>query len=67
MAKTHYYTIENPSSLEDLKNQMNMILRRLSDRLDKIEGIRGSSTVQESLSIEVDSLTLHGFNTEDEV
>ncbi len=30
------------TSLEDLQNQLNFILQRFSDRLDKLEGIRDS-------------------------
>lgn len=67
MAVTEYYAVTGTQSQKDLEDQLNRILLRIAQRLDKLEGIRGESTVQESLYIKSDGVTLHGVNTENEV
>jgi hypothetical protein len=56
-----------PSDLPQLVNQLNFILSRIQDRLDQIEGVRGTSTIAESLVIGDSDAVVHGFNTENEV
>lgn len=54
------------TNIEELVTSMNFILSRISDRLDKIEGLRGNSTVSNSLDIlGSDENIVHGFNTDD--
>ncbi len=68
MAKTRFYQLDNPQNFQEVSNQINYILNQISDRLDQIEGIRGTSTVQSRLDIETsDGYIVHGFNTDDEV
>jgi hypothetical protein len=38
------YNISNPQSLDDITRQLNSILIRITDRLDRIEGLRGTPT-----------------------
>jgi len=35
----------------ELNIQLNLILQRISDRLDKIEGIRGTATIESNLNM----------------
>lgn len=42
MASREQYTITG-NSIEELKTTLNFILQRLADRLDKLEGIRGTT------------------------
>ena len=51
---------------EDLRDQLNFILSRISDRLDQIEGNRGTSTIQDGITIKNSDNIIHGFNTSDE-
>lgn len=46
--------------------QLNFIFARIADRLDKIEGLRGTATIVDGLSIETNSQIVHGFNTDNE-
>ena len=52
--------------LSSLLNELNFIFSRIADRLDKIEGIRGTSTIVDGLTIETNSQIVHGFNTDNE-
>jgi hypothetical protein len=36
------YIISNSQSIEDIEKQLNVILQRIGDRLDQIEGVRGN-------------------------
>lgn len=63
-SKEHYQI--NPGDLANVISQMNFILARMADRMDKIEGLRGTSTIVDGLSIETNSQVVHGFNTTDE-
>lgn len=66
MAKTEVYRINNPQSLDDIANQLNSILARLADRIDRLEGIRGTTTIQDGYVIENDDgHILHGVNVDD--
>lgn len=55
--------IKNP----DLTNELNHILQRLSDRFDKLEGLRGDSKIKDKLDVVVDDEEniVHGFNAND--
>ena len=45
------YQILGAQSTDDLRNQLNLLLGEISDRLDKIEGIRGTSTISSNLEL----------------
>lgn len=59
------YQVNAPDLINAL-NQLNFFLARIVDRLDKIEGLRGTSTIVDSLTIETNSQIVHGFNTDNE-
>ena len=64
MASDELYQLPPTASIEELTMAMNVILQRLGERIDQIEGIRGTSTIRDKLDIEdEDGNTLHGFNT----
>jgi len=44
------------NSLEEIKRNLNFALQRIADRMDKIEGARGTSTIISNLSLEGNSL-----------
>lgn len=48
-----------------LRTELNFILARIADRFDRIEGIRGTSTIENTLQIGSENV-VHGFNTENE-
>lgn len=52
MNTKQHYIITNPSSLTDLANQLNVLLSRLSDRLDAMEGYRGTPTFQGDIDLQ---------------
>lgn len=66
MPSREFYQL-TAQNFPDLVNQLNFLLARLQDRFDKIEGVRGVSTIEDGLQIETDGEVVHGFNTEDEV
>lgn len=52
------YRIVNPANLEDLANQLNALLVLLAERLDRIEGYRGTGLkIPDTENNEV----IHGF------
>ena len=66
MASKEHYQIRS-QTIEGLITDLNFILARISDRLDQVEGNRGTSTVQDGLTIKSNDEIIHGFNTEEEV
>jgi hypothetical protein len=66
MASKEFYQIRS-RTLDGIVNDLNFILSRISERLDQMEGNRGTSTVQDGLTIESSDEIVHGFNTENEV
>lgn len=55
------------TELPQLVNDLNFILQRLSDRFDKLEGLRGDAKINKTLDVVVDDAEniVHGFNTND--
>jgi len=47
-----HYRIVNPSSLEDLANQLNTILVHISERLDEMQGYRGTPQFQADVDLD---------------
>ena len=46
-----FYSILGAQDLQDLTNQLNTLLSEVSDRLDKIEGLRGTATIESDLEL----------------
>lgn len=67
MPKTEYYQLSGNLTIQDIEIQLNRILNQISDRIDKIEGNRGISTIQDGLTIENTGVIVHGINTSGEV
>jgi len=66
--KTVFYQLSGNKAVNDMESMLNQILASISDRLDKLEGNRGNSTIQDSLTIEsIAGDILHGINTLDEI
>lgn len=65
--KTEVYQLQYTTSLEELREQLNRILFKISDRVDRIEGIRGTASIEDTLQITTGDDVLHGFNTDDEI
>ena len=38
-------------NFEDLKSELNFLLQRIADRIDKMEGIRGDAEIQSDLDL----------------
>lgn len=52
MTQRAQYLIINPADLDDLANQLNRVLSKLADRLDQIEGYRGTPTFHGDLDLQ---------------
>lgn len=50
MASREHYTVSG-NSIPELQRQINFILARLADRMDKIEGVRGTATIASNLDM----------------
>jgi len=66
MPRTEFYQIYAYADEDDLINQINFILNQISNRIDQLEGIRGTTTIQDGVTIKSDGAILHGINTESE-
>ncbi len=64
-SREHYQV--TAANVSQLVQQLNFILSRIQDRLDQIEGVRGTSMIMDGLTIEASDEVVHGFNTENEV
>ena len=52
-------------SLEEMRNELEVILNSISNRLDAIEGLRGHGEIKNRLDIiDDDGNRIHGFNNE---
>ena len=57
------YRIVNPADLTDLANQLNTILTSLADRLDAMEGWRGTPTFKTAIDLDGNDITNVGTIT----
>jgi len=55
------------TDITQLRDDLNFILQRIADRLDKAEGLRGNAVIKDQLDITVDDgeNIVHGFNVDD--
>ena len=68
MPSTEVYEVSGSLSIQDMENKLNSILSQISNRIDAIEGIRGTSTIQVGMTVKNTSGEIvHGFNTSEEV
>ena len=62
MSKTRENYQLSANSVYELVAQINFILQRISDRLDKIEGLRGESEVEQVLKVnDADGNNIHSL------
>lgn len=54
------YRIISPGGLEDMANQLNRILSLLADRIDKLEGYRGTPTFRAPMDMQGNRITSAG-------
>jgi len=47
-----HYRIINPADLADLTRQLNTILSRIGDRLDKMDGTRGTPAFEADIDLQ---------------
>jgi len=61
-----HYDINQAENLEELKQALTDVFRNLEERIDQIEGIRGTATIRTRALIDSDAngTILHGFNKE---
>lgn len=45
------------ATVEDLKRSLNFMLQRMADRMDKIEGIRGTASIESDLDMNLNRVT----------
>ena len=57
------YRIVNPADLTDLVNQLNTVLAAISDRLDEMQGYRGTPAFEASVDLKGHDLTNVGTIT----
>ena len=62
MSKTRENYQLSANNIYELVAQLNFILQRISDRLDKIEGLRGESEVEQVLKVnDADGNNIHSL------
>jgi hypothetical protein len=57
MAKTRDSYIVTGSTPDEMKRSMNFLLQRLADRMDRIEGIRGTASIESTLDMNANRIT----------
>ena len=74
MTKTRDSYLLSARTVPELVRELNFTFQRIADRLDKIEGIRGSASIENDLSItqgplsvyDADNNLIHSFSEADE-
>ena len=56
MSSGEHYTI-TANSIPEMVRSLNFTLARLADRMDKIEGVRGTSTIESDLDMQSNKIT----------
>lgn len=72
MTKTRDSYLLSARSVPELVRELNFTFQRIADRLDKIEGIRGSASIDNDLSLQggplyvydTDGNLIHSISTE---
>ena len=57
MARTRDSYLVTGSTPEEIKRNVNFLLQRLADRIDKLEGIRGTSSIESNLDMNQNRIT----------
>lgn len=57
MAKTRDNYQVTGQTVEEVKRSLNFLLQRIGDRMDKIEGIRGTSSIESDLDMNSNRVT----------
>lgn len=65
MAKSRDNYQVSGQTLDELTRNLNFLLQRLADRIDKIEGIRGTSSIESNLDMNQNTITELGSGAED--
>ena len=60
-----HYRIVNPTDWQDLAEQVNTLLAAISDRLDQMEGFRGSPALEADLDLQGHNILNVGTITAD--
>ena len=61
IAKDNYQV--NGTTVPDLTRNLNFLLQRMADRMDQIEGIRGTASVKSDLNMNLNRVTQVGPGT----
>ena len=56
MPSREHYTVQG-ATVPELVRTLNFILARLADRIDKMEGVRGTSTIESNLDMQSNRIT----------
>ena len=66
MAKTRDNYSVSGNTVEELKRSLNFILQRFADRIDKMEGIRGTASIESDLEMNDNAVREVGAGSEDD-
>jgi hypothetical protein len=66
MAKTRDNYQITGSTVEELKRSLNFMLQRFADRMDKIEGIRGTASIESDLEMNANRVREIGSGSADD-
>lgn len=66
MAKTRDNYSVSGNTVEELKRSLNFMLQRMADRMDKIEGIRGTASIESDLEMNDHAVREVGAGSEDD-
>lgn len=66
MAKTRDNYQVTGTTVEEIKRSLNFILQRFADRIDKMEGIRGTASIESDLEMNDNAVREVGAGSEDD-
>ena len=64
MPSREFYQVTGGTIIE-ITNSLNLVLQRIGDRLDKLEGIRGDASVESDLDMNGKKIVNAGLEEED--
>lgn len=65
MAKTRDNYSVSGNTVDELKRSLHFMMQRFADRMDKIEGIRGTASIESNLEMNDNAVTEVGAGSED--